>query len=72
MILVKNDYITIEKNDFMTESMRIAYDKKFNIDKLGEINTLVYSFIEDNTIPKYGINTLVLSLFTTKFETLQI
>jgi len=67
-----NEYRNIEKSDFISKTMNIDFSDNISTDKINEINNIIYSLFEDNLLTEYFIKTIALSLFTTKFEKLNI
>ena len=62
----------IEKEDFISKTMSIPHTDEVSNEKVAEIQQIIYSLFEDDTMTDYFIKTLALSLFTTKFEKLHI
>lgn len=67
-----NEFRKIEKSDFISKTMNINYTENISSEKTTEIKNIVYSLFENDILTTYFLKTLALSLFTTKFEKLNI
>ena len=65
-----NGYRRIEKDDFITKTMRIPYSSSIPDSKTEEIYRIIYSFFEDKEKTQYLLKVLGISLFTNKHEQL--
>jgi len=67
-----NSYRKIEKTDYISKTMSIPYAETVPEDKLTEMSELINSIFEDEVVSEYFLRVWGLSLFTTKFEKLNI
>lgn len=65
-------YRSIEKTDYISKTMSIPYIENLDNEKIEEMNNIINSIFEDSEISNYFLKVLGLSLFTTKFEKLNI
>ncbi len=70
--MLNNTYRDIEKGDFVSKTMSILFCEQLDATATNAIYISISSFFEDPVITDYFLTVLGVSLFTTKYEKLNI